>query len=52
MSIETLKYKQHIGPKIGHCCQVHEHEDPRHRQVIWTKGAIFLGTSGNEQGGF
>ena len=52
MSGETLHYKRYLGLKIGQYCQVHEHEEPRNIQVSRTKGGIFLGPSGNKQGGF
>ena len=44
--------KRLIGLNIGQYFQVHEHEDPRKRQVPRTKGTVCLGPSGNEQGGF
>ena len=50
MSNETLHYKQHLGLNIGHYSQVHEHEEPRSSQLPRTKGAIWLGPSGNKQG--
>ena len=52
MPSETLHYKRHLGVNIGKYCQVHEHEDPRNSQVPRTKGAIFIGPSVNEQGGY
>ena len=52
ISGESLHYKQHLGIKIGQYLQVHKYEDPSNSQVPRTKVAIFLGPSGNEQGGF
>jgi hypothetical protein len=52
MSGETLYYNKHSSLQIGHCCQVHEEDNPRNSQISRTKGAISLGPSGNLQGGF
>ena len=52
MSGETLYYKWHLGLKIGKYFQVHKHEYPSNSRLPRTKGAICLGPSGNEQGGF
>jgi hypothetical protein len=52
MSGETLYFKKHLSLQIGQYCQVHEEDTPRKSQVARTKGAIFLGPSGNLQGGF
>ena len=52
MSGKTLHYKQHLDLKIGQYYQVHEHEEPSKNKVPRSKGAICLGPSGNEQGGF
>ena len=49
---DTLHYKRHLRIKIGHYCQVHEHEEPRNSQLLRTKGAICLVPSGNEEGVF
>jgi hypothetical protein len=52
MSGETLDYKKHLSLQIGQYCQVHEENNPRNSQIAWTNGAIYLGPSGNLQGGF
>jgi hypothetical protein len=52
MSGETLHYKKHLSLQIGQYCQVHEEDAPRNSQLSCTKGAIFLGPSGNVQGGY
>jgi hypothetical protein len=52
ISGETLDYKKHLSLQIGQYCQVHEKYNPRNNQIARTKGAIFLGPSGNLQGGF
>jgi hypothetical protein len=52
MSGETLDYKKHLSLQIGQYCQVHEEDNPRNSQIARTKGAIYLGPSGNLQGGF
>jgi hypothetical protein len=52
MSGETLDYKKHLSLQIGEYCQVHEEDNPRNIQIARTKGAIYLGPSGNLQGGF
>jgi hypothetical protein len=52
MSGETLDFKKHLSLKIGQYCQVHEEDTPRNSQVARTKGALYLGPSGNLQGDF
>jgi hypothetical protein len=52
MSGETIDYKKHLSLQIGQYCQVHEEESTRNIQLARTKGAISLGPSGNQQGGF
>jgi hypothetical protein len=52
MSGETLYYKKHLSLHIGQYCQVREKDNPRNSQIAWTKGDIYLGHSGNLQGGF
>jgi hypothetical protein len=52
MSGETLDYKKHLSLQVGQYCQVHEEDNPHNSQIARTKGAIFLGPSGNLQGGF
>jgi hypothetical protein len=52
MSGETFDYKKHLSLQIGQYCQVHEEENPRNSQLARTKGAIYLGPSGNLQGDF
>jgi hypothetical protein len=52
MSGETLDYKKHMSLQLGQHCQVHEEDNPRNSQIARTKGAIYLGPSGNLQGGF
>jgi hypothetical protein len=39
---ETLDYKKHLSLQIGHYCQVHEEDNPRHSQLAHTKGEVFL----------
>jgi hypothetical protein len=51
MSGETLYFNKHLSLQIGQYCQVHEEDTPRKCQVDLTKGEIFLGPSGNLQGG-
>ena len=52
ISSDALHYKIHLGIKIGQYCQVNENEDTSNSQVPRTKGTIFRGHIGNEQGGF
>jgi hypothetical protein len=52
MSGETSDYKKHPSLQIGQYCQAHEEDNPRKSQITRTKGAIYLGPSGNLQGGF
>jgi hypothetical protein len=52
MSGETLDYKKHMSLQLGQYCQVHEEGNPRKSQISRTKGVIYLGSSGNMQGGF
>ena len=44
---EILDYKKHLSLQIGQYCQVHEEYAPRNSQNPRTKGAIYLGPSGN-----
>jgi hypothetical protein len=48
----TLDYNKHLSLQIGQHCQVHEEYNPLNSQPARTKGAIYLGLSGNLQGGF
>ena len=52
MSGDILEYKKHLSLQIGQYCQVHEEYAPHNSHNLRTKGTIFLGTSGNLQGGF
>ena len=52
MSGEILDYKKHLSLQIRQYCQVHEEDAPRNSYKTRTKDAIFLGPSGNLQGGF
>jgi hypothetical protein len=52
MSGEKLDNKKHLSLQIGQYFQVHEEDNPRNSQLARTKGAIYLGPSGNIQGGF
>jgi hypothetical protein len=52
MSGQTLDYKKHLSLQLGQYCQVHEEDNPRNSQIARTKGAIYLGPSGNFQDGF
>jgi hypothetical protein len=52
MSGETLDYKKQLRLQIGQYCQVHEEDAPRNSQNPRTKGAIVLGPTGNNQGGY
>jgi hypothetical protein len=52
MSGETLDYKKHFSLQIGQYCQVHEEDRPHNSQIARNKGDIYLGPSGNLQGGF
>jgi hypothetical protein len=52
MTGETLAYKKHLSLQLGQYCQVHEEDTPRNSQLPRTQGAIYLGPSGNIQGGF
>jgi hypothetical protein len=52
MSGETLDYKKHLSLQLGQYCQMHEEDNPRNSQIARTKGAIYLGPSGNLQGRF
>jgi hypothetical protein len=51
MSGETLYYKKYMSLQLGQYCQVHEEDNPRNSQIARTKGDIYLGPSGNLQGG-
>jgi hypothetical protein len=52
MSGETLDYKKHLSLQIGQYCQVQEEDNSCNSQIARTKGAFFIGPSGNLQGGF
>jgi hypothetical protein len=52
MAGETFDYKKHLSLQLGQYCQVHEDGTPRNSQLPRTQGAIYLGPSGNLQGGF
>jgi hypothetical protein len=47
-----LAYKKHLSIQLRQYCQVHEEDNPRNSQIARTKGTIYLGPSGNLQGGF
>jgi hypothetical protein len=49
---ETLDYKKHLSLQLEQYCQVHEEDNHCNSQVTRTKGAMYLGPSGNLQGGF
>ena len=49
---ESLDYKKHLALQPGEYCQVHEEDTPRNSQNPRTRGAICMGPSGNQQGGF
>jgi hypothetical protein len=49
---ETLDYRKHLSLQIGQHFQVHQEVNPLNIQIARTKGAIYLGPSGNLQGGF
>jgi hypothetical protein len=51
MSVEKLDFNKHLSLQMGQYCQVHKEDTPRNSQVARTKGAIYLGPSGNLQGG-
>ncbi len=52
MTGQTLSFKEHLRLQIGSYVQVHEEDTPRNSQLPRTKGAICLGPSGNQQGGY
>jgi hypothetical protein len=52
MTGETLNYKTQLNLRLGQYCQVHEEGLPRNGQHARAQGAICLGPSGNQQGGF
>ena len=52
MSDETLDYQKHLCIQIGQYFQVHKEYSPRNIKATSNRGAIFLGPSGNLQGGF
>ena len=52
MSGTQLDFKKHLSLPFGAYCQVHEEDLPRNSQKARTKGAINLGPSGNQQGGY
>ena len=52
VSGKILQYKRHLALNIVQYFQVHEEETPRNSQAASKKAAIFLGPSGNTQGGF
>jgi hypothetical protein len=52
MSGKTLDYKKHLSLHIGQYCRVHEEDNPRNNRLARTRGAIYIGPSGNLQGGF
>ena len=49
---ESLDYKKHLSLQFGQYCQVHEEDPPCNSQAPRTRGAICMGPSGNQQGGF
>ena len=49
---ESLDYSKHLSLQLGQYCQVHEEDTPRNGQAARTKGAICMGTCGNQQGGY
>jgi hypothetical protein len=50
MSAEVVHYKFCVMG-FGRYCQIHEEDQPRNSMVQQMQGAIFLGPSGNAQGG-
>ena len=48
---ETLDYKKHLHLPFGQYCQVHKEDHPRNSQLPRMRGAIYIGPSGNLQGG-
>jgi hypothetical protein len=52
MSWETLGYKKHLSLQLGKYFQVHEEDNPHNSQIARTKEAIYVGPSGNLEGGF
>jgi hypothetical protein len=52
MTGEKLHYKKHLCLQLGEYCQVHEQDAPRNSMAARTQGAICMGPSGNQQGGF
>jgi hypothetical protein len=51
MSGKTLDYKKHLSLQPRQYFQVHEEDNPSNSHIAQTKGAIYLGPSGNLQGG-
>ena len=49
---ENLNYNKHLKLQFGQYCQVQENETPRNSKKTKTQGAICLGPSGNQQGGY
>jgi hypothetical protein len=48
----TLDEKRDLPLQFGTYCQVHDNDEPRNSQLPCTKkGAVYLGSTGNVQGG-
>ena len=48
---EQLDYRKDLGLQLGAYCQVHQNEKPRNSMKARTLPALYLGPSGNLQGG-
>ena len=49
---ENLNYNKHLKLQFGQYCQVNYNETPHNSKKARTQGAICLGPSGNQQGGY
>ena len=49
---ENLNYNRHLKLQFGQYCQVRDNETPRESENARTQGAICLGPSVNQQGGY
>ena len=49
---QVLDRKKHLDLEFGEYCQVHEENNPKNSDKARTLGAICLGPTGNEQGGY
>jgi hypothetical protein len=52
MTGEALDYKKHLTLKFGDYCQVHENDEPRNSMLPRTQGAICMGPTSSQEGGF